>query len=107
MGRGPAHSLVSRTCRADADCKGASPADPNNPFAQGGGRCVRAWRCDPNRKRDPDDRTDPSTYLRSHGTLEDLPVLLITPAVILGGLYLLGLMVTVAMIIRDRRRRRS
>lgn len=107
MGRGPAFSMVSGTCKTDADCKGAGlGADLANPFAQKGGRCVRAWRCDPDRKRGPDDRTDPSTYLREHSTTEDLPGLLITPAVILAGLYLLGLIVTVAMIIRDRRRRR-
>ena len=107
LGRGPAFHIVSRACRTDSDCVGAAKAQPTNPFAQKAARCVRAWRCDPDRKRGPADRTDPSTYLRER-RMDDLPGLLITPAVVLVGLYLLGLMVTFAMMIRDRvRRRRS
>ena len=99
---------VSGTCTTDADCPGARPpsARPEPDDGQKYCRCLRAWRCDPDRKRGPDDRTDPGQFIHEK-TVANHPSLLITPVVsIIGSLYLLGLLVSVAMILWDRARRR-
>jgi len=81
---------VSGTCRTDADCPGRRPPNkppPKEPYERlRYEQCVKAWRCDPEHKRGPDDRTDPAKYLEGddRSVLRN-PDLLITPVVTIGG----------------------